>query len=161
MRSTRFVALVLCAFAAASCGASDGASEAGGNAGDVASADQGDAAVDSGVDLNTDYFENDRQSAEDFDEQTTSTGATVLVSIDCDNAMGRLLLVASLGLTPGEIYEGTVEPASGGDLTMQILPDGVGRGGRQSRWDSPRYIVTFGEIDGGMTFEVQGCGPTG
>jgi|GEM_PF-3163987 len=98
------------------------------------------------------------RSADSSDEQQTSTGATVIVAIDCDSPIGGdLISVAAAGLPVAEIHEGRGEPAFGGAVTLQTLPDGRGVGGRSATLDADEYVVNFPTLDGGMSFTLQGC----
>ena len=101
-----------------------------------------------------------KAAADSFDEQQTGDGATVVVAIDCDVYGAQHISVAASGLAVGDVYEARGEPSFGGSLALQTLPDGRGVGARQSRLDEPSYAVTFPTLDGGMTFNVEGCPET-
>jgi hypothetical protein len=96
-------------------------------------------------------------SADAYDEVMTSSGGRVVVAVICESLTGgNIVSVGSLGVPEG-IYEGSFEPASGGKLTLQVLPGGEGVGARQTKLDQPSYTISFADIDGGIAFTVPGC----
>ncbi len=94
-----------------------------------------------------------------FDEQQTSDGATVIVWVDCGIEGAHVIGASAAGLTVGDLYDGRGTPAFGGAITLQTLPDGRGVAARQSGSldNAPSFVVDFPDLDGGMSFEVDGC----
>ena len=96
-------------------------------------------------------------SADAYDEVMTSSGGRVVVAVICEaQTGGTVVSVGSAGVPEG-IYEGRFEPASGGSLTLQVLPDGEGVGGRQTSLEESTYMISFADIDGGIALTVPGC----
>jgi hypothetical protein len=96
-------------------------------------------------------------SADAAQEVSTQSGGRVVVAVICEaQTGGTIVSVGSVGVPEG-IYKGDFEPAAGGSLTLQVLPDGEGVGARQTALDAPSYTVTFADIDGGIEFTLPGC----
>ncbi len=91
------------------------------------------------------------------DEVATESGGRVVVAVICEaQTGGTVVSVGSVGVPEG-VYQGDFEPAAGGSLTLQVLPDGEGVGARQTTLDEPSYTVSFADIGGGIELIVPGC----
>ena len=132
--------VVVLAVVLSSCGGDDDTADDGdgdGDGGDVATqddaGDDGDPAADSPEASLQRLIDN----SDSYGEATPAVGGRVLVAVDCDPVTGdNLLSVGSVGVPQG-VYAGEVEPAAGGDVTLQVLPTGEGLGARQTRLDEP------------------------
>lgn len=155
MKSGRHLALVLAAtLALASCGGSDGDPTATEGSPVDATETEGSSRDD---EASAGPVQATRDRADFIDEKQTSGGGTVIVTTSCDVNGAQLISVAAEGLEAGQMFAGEIEPAAGGDLDFSTGPEGFGQGARQTTLDEPSYTVSFPDLDGGMTFDVEGC----
>ena len=145
--------------AVAACGGGDDAGDSGPGSDVVVEAETADTSADNatGAAGSTDALDQLIATSDAHDEVVTQSGGRVVVAVICEaQTGGTVVSVGSAGVPEG-IYEGDFEPAAGGSLTLQVLPDGQGIGARQTSLDQPSYTITFPDIDGGIELTVPGC----
>jgi len=96
-------------------------------------------------------------ASESHDEVLIDGGlGEMLVAVDCDpDGGGTLVTVVADGLAEG-IYIGMFDPATGVDLSLQVVGDTQAIAQSQMELEDIDYVVTFDSIEGAV-FDVRGC----
>ena len=94
--------------------------------------------------------------ANSHDEVLLPGGGDMVVAVRCDSETGLAAVTAVAdGLGEGT-YVGVFEPATGVDVSLQVVGAGESAAVAQMALAEAEYVVTFESIEGGE-FDVKGC----